>query len=211
MHVEFDRDKLASALMSGLDLNDCEKTDLDAIILNPEQELEEELDEEEATLNVTAIGGEYKIGPLNVSVVLGNLVLLNIIDSPFITGDLKEGDELTFEEVAKTLYVLCLGKDALDPVMEVQQRISDLFLLKTVAKGNPDMVEAIIKKAEAISNGRIIFAKKAIDYYNEHFLGEDFQEIVNSMMVMILDINKSLENLPQNVGKSKKKKSEKKN
>lgn len=184
--IEFDREKLEAALRGGLDLNDLEKGDIDGLLLNVDEEIDEELDDVDATLDMAALGGAYKIGDLDITMVLGNLPLLNAIDSPFMR-ELNEDDELDFDDCCEAIYVLYHGKEAIEPIMHIQQRIKDLCRLKSVVKNNPELMDKLMDRTEVISQARTKFTEDARDFYLEHFEPNDLQMVVEEMCHILED------------------------
>jgi hypothetical protein len=169
-------------------------------------EANKEVDFLEATLNLSAIGAKYPIGPLNIKCVLGNLVLLSAIESPLVSGELKQGDTLSFDDCVEAIYVLAKGKDAIKPIMNISQKITDLMLLKPMAKDNPLIADKIIQKVESISKARDEFTESAREFWNQNFVGHQFEEIINNVISAISDIAKASDDLPSN-SKQKVKKS----
>jgi hypothetical protein len=169
-----------------------------------EQEAIEEVREEDATLTLGAIGSPYKVGPIDVTIAIGNIVLLNEIDSPFLSES-EEGEELDPTECIKSLYVLGLGKDALKPVMAIKQRIQALMMLKPMVEKNPDLFESLMDRTEKIAEAHADFELAAMDWYNENFVGWDFQEVMTQVIASFNDFMKAAGDLPQSGEPEKKK------
>lgn len=184
--VEFDSEKLQEALSRGLDLNDCAPGDIEGLLAREKDELEDQLSSDESSIDLAALGADYDIGPLQAQLVLGNLFLLFEIGSPFAKG-LEQDQTLTFDEVAQAVYVLCLGREVLRPLMLISQRISDLALLRPLCKGNPEMMQKVLDKAEEISEGRVRFAEEARVFYETNFAGCSLDEVVAAIMNMVID------------------------
>lgn len=206
-HVEFDTEQLMAALRSGFNPNDAESNDIEKLLLDYQEDIEEEADSEEASVSISALGGEYKIGPFDVKCAIGNLALLSEINSPLVSGTLKQGDQITFEDCVEAIYVLVKGKEACEPIMAIKQRISDLMLLKPMVKDNPILADKIIAKAEQISKARVNFTKAAIDFWEEEFLGYNFQDVINDIITSISDIMKMTETFPETKAQTTQKKS----
>ena len=202
-HVEFDSDKLLGALRAGVDINDSPPEDVNKLLIDYQEELSDEVDQMQSSMNLASIGAEYKIGPLDITCVLGNLVLLSSINSPLVSADLKQGDALSFEDCIQAIYVMAMGKEAIKPIMGISQRINDLMLLKPLVKENPLIADKIIDKASEISKARVTFANEALVFWEENFVGFDFQEVINDMINMVADIGKSAQNLPEVTGEGK--------
>jgi len=185
-NVEFDREKLEAALRAGLDLNDCEEKDIESLLLNAEEEIEEEFDEKESSLNLAAIGGMYKLGDLPIKLVIGNYALLHTIESPFVS-ELEEGREIEFDDCCEAIYVLFNGYDAIEPVMHIQQKIKDMLRLRPLVKGNPDLIDKLLDRVEKISEARSQFTHLARDFYLNNFDRSDLQEHVEVMVDILND------------------------
>jgi len=197
MQVAVDTDKIAGRKLSDID-------DIQSIMQKTEEEAAAEIKEEDSTLTLGAIGSPYMVGPIDCMVAIGNLVLLNEIDSPFITGDIGEiGSELDATECIKSLYVLANGKKAVKPVMAIKQRVQSLLLLKPVVEKDPSLFESLMDRAESISQAHVDFELKAVDWYNEHFTGADFQSVLNDVFAILGDVTKVSKDLPSSDEKKK--------
>jgi len=195
MKVEFDRKALEDAMANGLKLNEANAKEFEHLIKNHATEASEEFDKKDATLNLAAIGAKYKIGPLELNNVLGNLILLAEIDSPFANG-LDQGQELAFSDCAQALYVLAKGREVLNPIMEINQRIDDLMRLEDMVKTSPGLFSELLDRAEAISESRITFAQDAAAFYNENFTLDKFPEVLNRIVNIVIDFGKTIEDNP---------------
>jgi len=207
-HVEFDKEQLMAALRSGLDINDCTQEEIDNLTLQKKEEFvdeanrlsktrKEELYDEQnridAAYDLSALGAVRKIGDLDISCVLGNIVLLSIIDSPLTSG--KLGDNIGFEDIVKALYVLYFGRDALEPIMNINESVQDLNIFKPLCKDNPEMCDRVMKKYDELRNARKNFTNEAIDFYEAHFTGDQLQEVFDKLFAIINDMIKSVEEL----------------
>ena len=175
--VEIDVKKTKAGLADG--------KDIDAVLNNVADELEEELQEADATLNLAALGAQYSIGPLDVSITLGNLVLLNQVVPEIM--EINTGGEVSFDTCVKTLFVLAKGKEAVSSVTEIEQRIQDMYMPKTLVNDNPDLFQALMDRVELISQSRVTFVEEAKDFYLEHFVLEDFEGVLNKCIQIIDD------------------------
>ena len=207
--VEFNKVALNAALRNGLDLNDANLSDLKPltqeeatkVIDESRDEIVKEVELQSSTMNLSALGAKYQLGPLSIDNVLGNLVLLTEIESPLVTDD--NLTEISYDDVVKAIYVLAKGRDVLKPLMEISQRIQDLLLLKDACKGNPELIEKIVDKAEDISNARIRFLEDARAFYDKEFVGYDFEEMINSVMNVVIDSVKAAGDNPATADKKK--------
>jgi hypothetical protein len=217
-NVEFDTDLVISAMRNGLDLNDCSPEDIEALKLDKDDDQHESLQEKvdkrieeihdeqeivDATHDLACLGAKRKIGELDFQCTLGNIVLLNVIESPLVSGKLK--GTVSFEDIAKSLYVLFRGKEALAPIMNIKERLQDLHLLNPMCKDNPEMCDRVMAKFEEAQNCRKVFAEEAIEFYNHNFTGEALQEVFDKMFSMINDVVKSSKELSSSAADSKKK------
>lgn len=203
--VEFDREALELAMQNGLDINDSKNSkqidDLkvqsitEEMVEQKRDEIYKEVSSENGTMNLAAIGAKYDIGPLKIQNVLGNLVLLAEIDSP-LAGDLKQGEEISYDDCVKAIYVLSEGRKVLTEIMEIDQRVQDLIMLKDLCGNNPEMINKIIDRVELISDARIRFLDAAREFYEKNFVGFDFGDIVNSIMNMMIDTMKAAQDNP---------------
>jgi len=156
--------------------------DLQKIMDQAANDAREAVQEEDSTLTLGAIGSAYMVGPIDITLAIGNMVLLNEIDSPFITGEIgEEGSELDTTECIKSLYVLAMGEEAVKPVMAIKQRVQSMLRLKPMVEKNPDLFSQLMDRVEAISNAHTEFELAAIRWYEANFVGWDFQEVVNEM------------------------------
>jgi len=190
-HVEFDRDALEAAMRKGLNLNDCDPEDIDVLILNAEKKVEKELAFEDCTLDLAAMGINYKIGALEFNMVLGNFALLHIIDSPWV-GVLEEDETIPFEQCCETLYVLYKGKEACEPIMHIQQRLKDLSIVERVVGDNPEFLKIYLDRVELVSKARSQFTFDAMEFYHQNYKKQDFQEIIERMTGMMDDAQNSV-------------------
>jgi len=169
-----------------------------------EEDAMQEVEEEDASLTLGGIGSPYQIGPIDCTIAIGNLVLLNEIDSPFITGDLpEEGEPLDTMACIKSLYVLGLGKEALKPIMAMKQRIQAMMIIKPMVEKNPELFQQVLDRVEKISRAEVEFSENAVDWYNKSFVGHDFQEVIDGVMLALGDLMKIADDMP--VSDSKKK------
>lgn len=183
--------------IQGRSLADLDPAELNSLMLGAEEEAAQEVKDEDATLTLGAIGAPYQVGPIDVTVALGNLVLLNEIDSPFLNGDIgEEGSELDATECIKSLYVLAEGREAIRPVMAIKQRIQSLMLLKPMVDKNPDLFDKLMDRTDDIALAHADFELDAMEWYNQNFVGWDFQDVIDDMMMAFNDIMKSAENMP---------------
>lgn len=200
MRVEVDTDKARS-----MNLSELSPEEIQGVLLNAAEEAANEIDEEDATLPLAAIGGQYNIGPIDVTVALGNLVLLHAIDSPFITGKVGElGEELNSMDCIKALYVLGCGKEALKPVMAVKRRIQSMMTLKKMVESKPELLDKLLDRVEEIASAETKFEEDAMDWYQASFVGYEFQEVVDGMFAALSDVVKIADDLPSEEGSGKK-------
>jgi hypothetical protein len=193
MQVPIDTEKL-----NGKKLNDLTLEDVQRLVDGEAVEAVNEIKEQDSTLTLGAIGSPYMVGPIDCQIAIGNLVLLHEIDSPFISGDIGEdGDELNTTDCINSLYVLAKGKQAIRPVMAIKQRIQDMLILKPMVENNPALFESLMDRVERISDARSDFANDAKKWYEENFVGCDFQEVINSVFAILTDVSKVAGDLPQ--------------
>jgi len=159
--------------------------------------------EEDATLTLGAIGAPYKVGPIDVTIAIGNIILLNEIGSPFLQES-EEGAELEPTECIKSLYVLALGKEALKPVMAIKERVQALMMLKPMIEKNPALFDSLMDRTERIAEAHADFELAAMDWYSENFVGWDFQEVMTQIIAVFNDFMKTAGDLPQSGEKKKK-------
>jgi hypothetical protein len=153
-------------------------------------------DEEEPTFDLGAIGGEYVIGPLGMKLTLGNLSLLSAIDSPLMSGELSEGDEISFDDAVTAIYVLFHGKEVVRDVMNIKQKIADMMSLKSLVEDNPALMESVLDRVELISQSRDQLTEDAREFYETHFVGYQFEDIMISFFNMIADVGRAMSDLP---------------
>jgi len=195
---------LDTSKIAGKKLSDMGADDLQALMVQTEAETIAEVKAEDSTLTLGAIGAPYMVGPIDITIAIGNLVLLNEIDSPFVTGNIgEEGDDLDTTECIKSLYVLALGKEALKPVMAIKQRIQALMMLKPMVEKNPDLFDSLMDRTERIAEAHADFDIAALEWYNENFVGWEFQEVINDVFGALNDVMKSAGDLPESGEKKK--------
>ena len=185
-HIEFDRNKLEAALRDGLKLNDCSPNDLNQLLLNADDEIEEELEQSDATLELAALGASYTLGDLELNAVLGNLALLHVIESPLVV-ELEEGDTISFDQCCEALYVMYHGKKVIGDIMHIQQKIKDMLLVKDVIAKNPELMDKLLDRIEVISKARAEFTHKAREFYLEHFNQAELQDILDKLCGILSD------------------------
>ena len=188
--VTVDPDKIQGKNLSNVD-------DIQSLLLKTEERVIEEVETEDSTLNLAAIGAPYSVGPINISAAIGNLVLLQEIDSPFITGKIGElGEELKTIDCQKALYVLAKGKEAVAPIMAIKQRIQSMLMLKPMVEKNPVLLDKLMDRVESISEAESIFEMKAAEFYHQEFQDFDFQEVMDSVFMLLNDVLKTGLDLP---------------
>jgi len=187
-------------------LNDLDPQEVKNIIDGVGEEAEAELDEIESTINLAAVGGTYKIGPIDAFIALGHIVLLNEINSPFVTGEVgDEGEELDPVDCMKALYVLGMGREAVEPVMAMKQRIKSMLMLKPMVEKNPELFDKLMDRVEKIAEAEKEFEQAAVNYYTENFVGCDLQDAVDSLFGALADVIKVADDMPSDEVSSKKK------
>jgi hypothetical protein len=190
--------------MQAKNLSNMSVDEIQKMMDNAHEEALTEVKEEDSTLTLGAIGSPYMVGPIDVTIAIGNLVLLNEIDSPFITGELgEEGDEIDATECIKSLYVLALGQKAIKPIMAIKKRVQGMMALKPMVEKNPDMFDKLLDRCERITEAHADFELKAMAWYNENFAGWDFQNVLDDMFSALNDVMKTSEDLPSSDSKKK--------
>jgi hypothetical protein len=198
-HIKVDSEKIA-----GRKVADLSQEELQGMMLDTEESVIEEVKAGDSTLTLGAIGGSYSVGPIDFTMALGNLVLLNEIDSPFATGEVgEEGSEVNAIEYIKSLYVLAEGKAAVKPVMAIKQRVQDMLMLKPMVEKNPDLFEKLMDRVETISEAHTRFETDAIEWYEANFAGFEFQDVINSVFVILNDVMKVAGDMPSSSEKKK--------
>jgi hypothetical protein len=177
-HVKFDKEELKKTLQSGS---------------SPEDLLTKE--EDEPMYDLAAVGGKYRIGNLEIGVTLGNLMLLAEIDSPLLNA--KQNDEVEYNDCVEALYVLFKGKEVISDIMNIKKKISDMLRLKDLVKDNPIAMDSLLDRVEMISKTRDVFTENAKEFYTENFAGFQFQEVMSEFFVILADIGKAFQDLPQ--------------
>jgi len=199
MQVEVSTEKI-----SGRNLTNLSVEEIQGIMDGAAEKATVEVNEEDTTLTLAAIGAGYQVGPIDINIALGNLVLLQEIDSPFINGKVgSEGDELKTGDCMKALYVLGKGKEAIRPIMAIKQRIQNMMQLKPMVESNSDLFQQLMDRIEKISESEKDFEEAARKYYADNFVGHDFQEVMDSVFASLSDIMKISGDLPQQDGKKK--------
>ena len=198
-NVELDTDMIQGKNLSGMSPEEVE-----GLFAKTEEKVMQEIQEQDATLTLGGIGSPYNVGPIDCTIAIGNLVLLNEINSPFITGDLPEdGEPLDTMDCIKSLYVLGLGKEALKPIMAMKQRIQAMMMIKPMVVDDPDLFDKVLDRIEKISSAEVEFTNKAVAWYEDNFVGHDFQEVIDGVMLALSDLMKIADDMP--VSDSKKK------
>ena len=152
--------------------------------------------EDEPTYNIVGIGGSYNLGPFNLTVSMGNLLLLSEIDSPLVSETSTEGTVVTYEDAIQAIYVIAKGIEAVEPIMGIKQRLADLIPLKEMVKDNPKAMEQVLDRAEAISSARTTFIQDATIFYEENFVGFQYNEIFATLQTILKDVATAFEDLP---------------
>jgi len=188
---------LDTNMIGGVPLNDLPPEEIKKLLHQEGQQAAREIEEDDATLTLGALGGSYQVGPIDLNIALGSIVLLHEINSPFVTGDIgEEGDPLDSTECVKALYVLAHGQKAVQPVMAMKQRIQAVMSLKPMVEKNPELFDKLLDRVERMSEAEARFAEDAMDWYDETFVGYDFQEVVDSMFLAMTDMMKMSGDLP---------------
>jgi len=200
MEVELDTD-----MIQGKNIADMSLEDIQASMSKVEEDAIAGVQEQDASLTLGGIGSPYMVGPIDCTIAIGNLVLLHEIDSPFVNGGIgEEGVELDTIECIKSLYVLGLGKEALKPVMAMKQRIQAMMLIKPMVEKNPDLFQQVLDRIERISCAEVEFSELALEWYNENFVGHDFQEVIDNVLLSLNDLMKITEDMPSSSDSKKK-------
>ena len=182
-HISFDRDELKKKLQAGL-------TDSELL------EDDNELDNEEPTFDLAAVGSSYTIGKFDVFVSMGNLMALSFIESPFVSEGLEEGQTISYEDSVEALYVIIKGFEVCKPIMKIQQRVADVLKLSKIAKDNMPFMEKMLDRVELISKARTNFTCDAVKFYEDNLVNEDFEEIMAQFQHMLGDAVLALQDLP---------------
>ena len=198
-HITLDTSKI-----QGLNLADLSPDEIQSLISGAGEQAREEVEENDATLTLGALGGTYEVGPVDMTIAMGNIVLLHEINSPFITGDVgEEGEPLDSVECVRALYVLAKGREALKPIMSMKQRIQAVMMLKPMVEGNPSLMDKLLDRVERMAEAEARFTESAMTWYEETFIGYDFQEIVDSMFLALNDVMKIANDMPSDDSKKK--------
>ena len=196
--------KLDSDRVQHLNLSNVSIDELENLMINTADEVSDEVEQEDATLNIAAIGGNYTVGPIDIRLALGNVMLLSEINSPFITGELgDEGDELNAIDCCKALYVLAKGKEAVKPIMAIKQQVQSMLLLKPMVEKNPELFDKLMDRVEKISEAEKVFEETALQFYRDNFVGPEFQDVLNQVFLAIADMVKTANDLPTDGEKKK--------
>jgi len=150
------RDNLNAALHK-------EKVEAGAPDINPQEDGPD-------SVALAALGGEYIIGDLTLSVTPGRVSLLEMIDSPFLGSE--EGDEhdkiaFKLSDVVRALYVLGKGPEAIEPIMRVKARIKSLATMEKMAEKRPEFFEKFLDKKMEIEGESAAFDIEAWKFYEE--------------------------------------------
>ena len=88
-------------------------------------------------------GGGVKIGRITIPPPsMGVLSLLDMIESPFVTGD---ASKISINEVLKSLYVMSRGRDAVQPLMESIALGKSIEKSKEIAEKSPQFFDVYLK------------------------------------------------------------------
>ena len=74
-----------------------------------------------------------------------------------------------------------------------------------MCKGNPELFEKLMDRVEQVSESEKDFEEAATDWYQENFVGYDFQETINAVFLALGDVMKASEDLPTGADDEKKK------
>ncbi|OGV36977.1 MAG: hypothetical protein A2020_16380 [Lentisphaerae bacterium GWF2_45_14] len=92
---------------------------------------------------LAALGGGVKIGRITIPPPsMGVLSLLDMIESPFVTGD---ASKISINEVLKSLYVMSRGRDAVQPLMESIALGKSIEKSKEIAEKSPQFFDVYLK------------------------------------------------------------------
>ena len=129
------------------------------------------------------LGECYPIGNVTLPPLTPSIMpLLEMIDSPFISA--AQGEEASFLEVVKTLYVIGARETAVEPLMGLKQKEAAIRKCEEVAKASPAHFQVYVDKLDSLNDKWSEFDKNALAFYDE--IGSpnlsEIGEVVISMM-----------------------------
>jgi len=121
----------------------------------------EELDVKQDTMAV--LGGEYYIAGVQAKPPsVGMLAMLSSIDSPFVLDDTEA--RVTINEVLKALYVICLGKDAVQPIYAAVKAEQLLKRAENLATKSPEYFAVYTNALERLADKWVVFDSAVNDF-----------------------------------------------
>lgn len=159
--------------------------------------------QEVQTDQLAAMGGEYILGTLTLNVTPGRIMLLEKIDSPFLgSGDGDENDTIEFglSAIAKALYVLAIGAEAVQPIMNVEAKLGRLKTLEKMAEKRPEYFKMYMDKIIEITAEETELEINAIKFYEEYMNGVEMADAGEFIMSMIKDAFEPMSMMPEQHG-----------
>lgn len=158
----------------------------------------------ESTSEIAAVGGDYVIGSMTLNITPGRVMLLERINSPFIgEGEGEESEQIAFtlEDIAKALYVIAVGPDALTPIMKVEAQLKRLKTAESLAAKRPEFYDKYMDKIIDVAATEGEFSLNAIKFYEEHMNDQPLEESGEMIMQMIMDAFEPLSMIPDTESK----------
>lgn len=144
---------------------------------------------ESETCSLSAIGASYMLGELPLhGATLETFALLSSIRSPFIVEDSDE-DPTNIATVAKTVFVLAMPAEAVQPIMALAQRRRAVRSTEKIAEKGPDFYEVYLKRLDHLSQIEAEFEAESLSLYSQSgsVRIEDAIEIIRQIVVDAMD------------------------
>ena len=136
-----------------------EEKDLNVFVesLNGDNALE---DAETAADTIASLGGTDDVFGFQPPSI-GMLAMLDAIESPFVTASLER---VGVPEILKTLYVMCYGREALNPIYASLKRERLIRKAESMAEKSPEYYAEYLKAVDRLADGWAEFDKAVIEY-----------------------------------------------
>lgn len=152
--------------------------------------------------DLAATGGPYYVGDLRVDPPTPDrFMLLQMIDSPLVSDSDGEID-IDLQEMMRALYVICIGREAVDPIVRHRRRMEQLEKLRSLAESKPELFEGYCRRVDQIAEDLIDFDKAAVEFWGQ--VGNiSLQEAVDQVMTMVSEAFQPFQLIPDGDGEKK--------
>jgi hypothetical protein len=152
------------------------------------------------TEETALLGGGYRLGNIDIPPLsAGALVLLDLIDSPFLEGKIGT---LKSIDVATAIYVLAVGPEAVRPISGLTRRQRGLAKAEKLAATDPEFFAEYLSALDRIAAAWGDFEMAALEFWGQ-VETVSMQEAADVIMQAMADAFGGFEMLPKGDGSKK--------